>query len=122
MSLANARKKARDFHEMARDGINPIEAAKKDTLTFREATQRVHSNLSPTWRNKKHTETWLATVENYACAQFGNKPIEQVNSADSRDAMKKAKKRENLYGNESWWMPGSPIPARAPDLGSVFGQ
>ena len=82
VTLADARKKAAVFHEMVRGGFNPVDAEKKEALTFRKAAQRVHSNLSPTWRNKKHTETWLATVENYACAKFGNKPIEQVNSAD----------------------------------------
>ena len=27
-----------------------------------------------------------------------------------------ATRRQNLYGNKSWWMPGSPVPSRAPSL------
>ena len=35
--------------------------------------------------------------------------------------MQKAQSRENLSGNGSWWMPGSPLPSRAPDLSAVAG-
>jgi len=42
---------------------------------------------------------------------------------ESADAMrKKAQRRENRNGNGEWWMPGSPIPSRAPDLSQVLGQ
>jgi integrase len=82
VTLADARINSRVFHEMARAGINPVDDNSKEILTFRDAALRVHSNLSPTWRNKKHTETWLATVENYANSQIGNRPIEQIGTAD----------------------------------------
>lgn len=35
---------------------------------------------------------------------------------------KKATAQENRTGNGSWWMPGSPVPDRAPDLGSAIGR
>jgi hypothetical protein len=38
------------------------------------------------------------------------------------DFRKKATAQKNRYGNESWWMPGSPVPERAPDLGAMFGE
>jgi hypothetical protein len=34
----------------------------------------------------------------------------------------RATAQENRYGNKSWWMPGSPTPTRAPDLGAAFGN
>ncbi len=34
-----------------------------------------------------------------------------------RDFQRKATVQENRYGNGSWWMPGSPLPDRAPSLG-----
>lgn len=41
---------------------------------------------------------------------------------DSAAQMKKrAQARENRDGNAGWWMPGSPMPDRAPDLSSVLG-
>lgn len=42
---------------------------------------------------------------------------------DAYDAIiMKSKRRENLNGNKSFWMPGSALPARAPDLGSALGR
>lgn len=42
---------------------------------------------------------------------------------EGADALaKKATARENRDGNASWWMPGSPTPARAPDLSNLLGQ
>jgi len=42
---------------------------------------------------------------------------------ESYDAMmRKSRARENRDGNASWWMPGSPLPNRAPDPSQVFGS
>jgi hypothetical protein len=38
------------------------------------------------------------------------------------DMVKAAKKRENLYGGGTAWMPGSPIPNRMPNFANVTGQ
>ncbi len=35
---------------------------------------------------------------------------------------KKATARENRDNAGTWWMPGSPVPARAPDFSSILGQ
>lgn len=74
VSLAEARDKARNLRKIAREGGDPDTLRKKESITFQEAAKRVHANLLPTWRNKKHSETWLATVENYANPVFGDKP------------------------------------------------
>ena len=82
VSLAEAREKARALRKIARDGGDPVTTHSKETLTFEAAARRVHQNLLPTWRNKKHAETWLATIENYALPVFGNRVIEDVGTAD----------------------------------------
>lgn len=38
------------------------------------------------------------------------------------DFKKRATAQKNRYGNESWWMPGSPAPNRAPDISSILGR
>lgn len=38
--------------------------------------------MLPTWRNAKHAETWLATVEHHAGTRFGTRPIETIGTAD----------------------------------------
>ena len=51
---------------------------------------------------------------------------DQIHSAVDPEAetdfQKKATAQKNRYSNGSWWMPGSPVPDRAPDLSSALGQ
>ena len=39
-----------------------------------------------------------------------------------RDFRKKATAQKNAYSNGSWWMPGSPVPDRAPNLINALGR
>lgn len=87
VSLAEARDKARELRKIARDGGDPDTIRKRENLTFAEAAKRVHAGLLPTWRNRKHAETWLATVENYANPIFGDRPIDTVGTADVLKAL-----------------------------------
>lgn len=82
VSLAAARNKARELRQIARDGGDPDSIRKKESLTFAEAAQRVYDQLKPTWRNKKHSETWLASLQSYAFPIIGKRPIETITSAD----------------------------------------
>ncbi len=82
VGVKEAREKAAPLRTLARQGINPLDEKRRERLTFAEAAKRVHEELLPTWRNRKHAETWLATVENYANPKFGKCPIEDVSTAD----------------------------------------
>lgn len=80
--LEKAREEAARLRKIARQGRDPRVERRRGTITFEEAARQVHANLLPTWRNVKHAETWLATVENHACRQFGKRPIETIGTAD----------------------------------------
>ena len=82
VTLAEAREEAARLRKIARQGGDPRIERRRGTVTFEEAAKQVHANLLPTWRNAKHAETWLATVENHACRQFGKRPIETIGTAD----------------------------------------
>jgi len=82
VSLAEARTKARAYRKIAREGGDPDTIRKRESLTFEEAARRVHAQLLPTWKNRKHAETWLATVENYAHPKFGKRPLHTIGTAD----------------------------------------
>jgi integrase len=86
-TLAEARDEAARLRKIARQGADPREERRRGSLTFAEAAKRVHANLVPTWRNAKHAETWLATVENYANPHFGDRPIETIGKADILKAL-----------------------------------
>lgn len=87
VSLAEARETARKLRKVARDGGDPDTLRKRESLTFEEAAKRVHAQLLPTWKNKKHAETWLSSIENYANPVFGKRPIGTVTTADVLKAL-----------------------------------
>ena len=82
VSLAEARTMARSYRKIAREGGDPDAVRKRESLTFAEAAGRVHAQLMPTWKNRKHAETWLATVENHANPRFGKRPLHTIGTAD----------------------------------------
>lgn len=87
VGLAEAREKARQLRKVARDGGDPDTLRKRENLTFEEAAKRVHAQLLPTWKNKKHAETWLSSIENHANPAFGKRPIGTVTTADVLKAL-----------------------------------
>ncbi len=80
--LAEARTKARELRKIAREGGDPDTIRKQESIGFEEAAKRVHAQLLPTWRNKKHADTWLSTVENHAFPKFGQRPLHTIGTAD----------------------------------------
>ncbi|WP_323786421.1 tyrosine-type recombinase/integrase [Thalassovita sp.] len=85
--LVEARTKAREYRKIARDGGDPDTLRKRESLTFEQAAKRVHAQLKPTWRNVKHAETWISTVERYAGSKFGRRPIHTIGTADILEAL-----------------------------------
>ena len=70
---------ARLRQDRARGG----EAARKcESLTVAEVARRVHAELPLAWKNRKHAETWLATVKNRAGARLGDHPLHVIGTAD----------------------------------------
>ena len=93
VSLADARAKAADLRRSARAGRDPDaerkavakaarEAQSRALMTFERAAQLVHAKLLPGWRNKKHADTWIASIELHANPTIGRKPIANVTRED----------------------------------------
>lgn len=84
VGLAEARSKSLEIRKLAKAGIDPLAEKRKlrGIPSFAEAAKAVHAEHLPTWKNKKHAETWLATVEIYAVPAFGQKPIDKVTTGD----------------------------------------
>ncbi len=85
VSLATAREDAARLRKIARDGGDPLaerRAAKRPTLTFKAAAEQVHVAHTPSWSDAKHADQWINTLTSYVFPVFGNKPIDQVESAD----------------------------------------
>ena len=82
VSLAEARDLARKYRKVAREGGDPDTLRKRESLTFEEAAKRVHAQLLPTWKNKKHSADWISSVEMYAYPVIGKRPISTVGTSD----------------------------------------
>ena len=69
VTLARARKLAKDARGRLAEGINPKEARKPlEGATFGECADRLIAAMRPSWRNGKHAAQWEMTLREYAGA------------------------------------------------------
>jgi integrase len=90
VSLAEARDAAEDVRRIIRAGDDPVAERKRkrhSLPTFREAAVMVHQENLPAWKNKKHAQQWISTLETYAYPHFGDTPVNQIDGAMIRDAL-----------------------------------
>ena len=83
--LASARDTAIDMRRMARDGGDPIAERRKRRsggTTFRQAAKTVHAETAGSWKNPRHAAAWLTTLETYAFPVIGDRPIDDITTAD----------------------------------------
>lgn len=94
ISLAEARSAAIENRKSARAGGDPIADKRraKDILTFKVAAERVHVELSPTWKSPKDRAAFLSTLEKHVFPDFGSTLISEVTSADIRKTILNARK------------------------------
>ncbi|MCK8788114.1 integrase arm-type DNA-binding domain-containing protein [Roseomonas sp. NAR14] len=89
VSLAEAREKADAARKLIRDGQDPQQARAADKAaravaqerTFRAAAEALIADKAAGWRNPKHGAQWRATLEAYAYPAFGDRPVEEVDTA-----------------------------------------
>jgi len=83
--LAEAREKATELRRTARDGGDPLverRLKKGAHLVFREAAAKVHAEYKATWRNAKHAQQWINTIEQYANPILGDLPVDRIGSPE----------------------------------------
>ena len=85
VTLAEARDKAHELRRLAKQGEDPVAARRaiRDGVpTFEACARTVHNNRKATWRNGRHQESWLRTLELYAFTVIGQTPINRVGTAE----------------------------------------
>ena len=84
VSLSEAREAALENRKSARAGGDPIAVKRlsQAVLSFKEAAEQVHELNKPTWRNEKHGDQWINTLEKFAYPTIGGKRISTITSAD----------------------------------------
>lgn len=67
--------------------IRPSPAPKAITTTFADAARACHEAIKGGWANKRHSDSWLASLEAYMFPSIGSLPVDQVSSVMVRDAL-----------------------------------
>jgi integrase len=88
VSPAKARAEAADMRARLKAREDPRPKAEADlTPTFAEAAVACHDALKFGWKNKRHQDSWLASLENHIYPWIGPVPVNRVTSMMVRDAM-----------------------------------
>lgn len=83
VSLEEARDKAREGRKVAKAGLDPsLERKKAMRLipTFKEAAERYHGAVKGSWRNGKHADQWLSTLETHAFPLIGATRVDHIDA------------------------------------------
>lgn len=89
VSLAEAREAALANRKAARAGGDPLGERRKaeGVPLFEDAAKTVHKLHLPTWRNPKHGQQWINSLEEHVFPHFGRKKVDIVTSADVLSAL-----------------------------------
>jgi integrase len=87
LTLAEAREKARIYRALAKDKVDllhhrrQLSRAPEAAHTFRSVAEARHKSLKSGWKNGKHRDEWLGSLERYAFKLIGDTPIELVDTS-----------------------------------------
>lgn len=88
VGLAEARDKAAQARKQVKQGIDPLEAKHIEEVeeqakatTFKDAANEYIKLHRAGWKNAKHAQQWENTLRDYVFPRFGDKPIQEVDTA-----------------------------------------
>jgi integrase len=73
------------MRRIAREGGDPLAERRKERTTvptFKEVAEKVHGQRVGTWKNKRHTDSWLTTLKSYAFPLLGDRRVNQIEATD----------------------------------------
>lgn len=91
--VAEAAQHARVMRAQIAQGQDPLEvkaneAAKPRTPHLREAAEILHKELMPGWKNAKHAQQWINTLNEYAFPLIGTIPLDQIQPRHVADVLR----------------------------------
>lgn len=87
VGLADARTKARAVRDQVENGLDPIaeKRKKREQLiaeqrrpTFKKCAEQFMAMKSAEWRNEKHRQQWVNTLDQYAYPTIGDLPVHEI--------------------------------------------
>jgi len=83
LSLSEAREKAQEWRKVAKAGLNPSAEDKRQRAsktTFEEAARAFHRERKGSWKNAKHGDQWINTLETYAFPTLGKLSVDRIDA------------------------------------------
>jgi integrase len=90
VSLKEARDAAFELRREIQRGIDPVAERKRrklEILTFKAAALRVHAEQKASWKNGKHQDQWITTLENYAFPVLGGRLVNDIEGPLIREVL-----------------------------------
>lgn len=89
VSLAQARQRSAEVRAQVEAGIDPVLQRKKaeGIPTFRETAAAVYAENKKSWKNKKHRDQWLTSLQTYAFPKIGDIAVSDIESSHVRDVL-----------------------------------
>jgi integrase len=90
ISLKNARLEAAALRAQVAKGGDPAaerRKAKKVIPRFEEAARRAHAEMCKGWKNGKHQQQWIKTLELYAFPKLGKRTVDKIDGPMIRDVL-----------------------------------
>jgi integrase len=93
VSIAEAAKQGHAMREQLAAGIDPLDAREAlanvpQELNFEQTAERVHKELLPGWKNKKHGLQWITTLREYAFPTIGSKRLSDIEPRHVADVLR----------------------------------
>ena len=83
VTLSKARAKAADCRAAVADGLNPIEARRREAEpSFGECAEKLIASIRSEWRNAKHAAQWEMTLGDEYCATLRPKRVSDISTDD----------------------------------------
>ena len=84
-SLATARQRANDARQLVADGVDPIEARKRQAVplpdrAFRAMAKAYVTAMTQGWKNAKHAKQWGSTLDRYVYPTIGKVDVADVDT------------------------------------------
>ena len=90
VSLAEAREEAGRIRKAIYAGQDPVAERKKvrhEVPTFRNAALKVHEERKLSWKNGKHQDQWITTLETYAFPWLGDRQVSDIEGPAIRNVL-----------------------------------
>jgi integrase len=90
VSLKEARDAAFELRRDIQRGIDPVAERKRrrlEILTFKAAALRVHAEQKASWKNGKHQDQWITTLERFAFPLLGNRLVNDIEGPLIREVL-----------------------------------